>query len=117
MLTDETCMAHPNLLKQFYIHVNTSKTDLGAIFTQLDENGNHQVVEYVSHVLTETQRKYTNPVYEGLGILWSLNTFKYYVYRHDPIIYCDCSSLSDIINTTEHMPNHKMLCDWITRIL
>ena len=68
-------------------------------------------------MLTETQRKYTNPVCEGLGILWSLNTFKYYVYRCDPIIYCDCSSLSDIINTTEHMSNHKIFCDWIARIL
>ena len=62
-------MVHPNLSKQFYIHVNTSKTDLGAILTQLDENGNHQVVEYASHALTETQRKYTNSVHEGLGIL------------------------------------------------
>ena len=53
MLTDETYMAHPNLLKQFYIHVNTSKTGLGTIFTQLNENGNHQVVEYASHILTE----------------------------------------------------------------
>ena len=41
MLTDETCMAHPNLSKQFYIHVDTSKTGFGAILTQLDENGNH----------------------------------------------------------------------------
>ena len=118
MLTDETCMASPPISQnQFYIHVDTSKTGLGAILTQLDENGNHQVVEYASHVLTETQRKYTNSVCEGLGILWSLNTFKYYIYRCDPIVYCDCSSFSDIINTTEHIPNHKMLCDWIARIL
>ena len=33
MLTDETCMAHLNLSKQFYIHVNISKTGLGAILT------------------------------------------------------------------------------------
>ena len=61
--------------------------------------------------------KENTQIQEGLGILWSLNTFKYYVYRHDPIVYCDCSSFSDIINATEHMSNHKMLCDWITRIL
>ena len=68
-------------------------------------------------MLTETQRKYTNLVHKGFGILWSLNTFKYYVYKHDPIIYCNCSSFSNIINAIEHMPNHKMLCNWIARIL
>ena len=41
MLTDETYMAHLNLSKQFYIYVNISKTGLEAIFTQLNENGNH----------------------------------------------------------------------------
>ena len=33
MLTDKTCMAHPNLSKQFYIHVNASKTGFEAILT------------------------------------------------------------------------------------
>ena len=80
LLTSKTCMAHPDFSKEFFIHVDASKLDLGAILTQMDQDGCHQVIEYASQTLTETQQKYTNPLQEGLGILWALNNFKYYIH-------------------------------------
>ena len=41
ILTSNTCMAHQNFSKEFYIHVDASKNVLGAIFTQMDDKGNH----------------------------------------------------------------------------
>ena len=48
LLTSETCMAHPDFSKEFFIHVDTSKLGLGVILTQMDQDGHHQVIEYAS---------------------------------------------------------------------
>ena len=118
IMTNETCVAHPDPKKQFYIHVDASSHGLGAILTQLDENGHHRVIEYASKALTKPQRNYSNPVREGLGITWALIHFKYYVYGRDPILYCDCKSLSHIFDKgSTKIPDHAMLRDWISRIL
>jgi transposase InsO family protein len=118
ILTSDTCMMHPNLSKPFYIHVDASKHALGAILTQLDENGNHRVVEYASKVLSKTQRNYSNPVREALGILWALNVFKYYVLGRHPVVYSDCKCLYELVKPgAVKIPNHAMLRDWIARIL
>ena len=44
-------MAHPNFTKPFYVHVDASKGGLGAMLTQLDDKGHHQVIEYASFFL------------------------------------------------------------------
>ena len=66
LLTSKTCIAHPDFSKEFFIHVDASKLGLGAILTQMDQNGRHRVIEYASRTLTKTQQKYTNPLQEAL---------------------------------------------------
>ena len=99
LLTSETCMAHPDFSKEFFIYVDASKLGLGAILTQMDQDGHHRVIEYASRTLTETQQKYTNPLWEGLGILWALNNFKYYICGQNSIVFCDCESLKFVFKT------------------
>ena len=41
LLTSETCMAHPDFSKEFFIYVDVSKLGLGAILTQMDQDGHH----------------------------------------------------------------------------
>ena len=55
ILSSETCMAHPNFTKPFYIHVDVSKGGLGVMLIQLDDKGHHQVIEYALHALTSMQ--------------------------------------------------------------
>jgi hypothetical protein len=118
ILTSDICMAHPDFSRRFYIHVDASKHALGAILTQLDENGHHRVVEYASKVLSSTQRYYSNPIREALGILWALKTFQYYVKGRRPIIYTDCECLYALMKEgSTKIPDHAMLRDWIARVL
>ena len=118
LITSQTCMAHPNLDQQFYIHVDASKMGLGAILTQTDEKSNHRVIEYTSKTLTTAQQNYSNPVREALGVLWALQHFRYYVHGRNPIIYCDCRCLSDLLKPgSTKIPEHISLRDWIARIL
>ena len=47
-LINDPVIAYPNTDKEFYIHVDVSALGLGAILTQLDDEGRHRVVEYAS---------------------------------------------------------------------
>ena len=118
ILSSDTCMAHPQLDKQFFIHVDASKYALGAILTQLDENGRHRVIEYASKVLSPTQQSYSNTAREALGIIWSLQHFRFYVHGRNPIVFCDCKSLSHLAGEkSTAMPTQISLRDWLSRIL
>ena len=55
IITSDTCLAHPHLNKQFYIHVDASKVGMGAILTQTDDQGHHRIVEYASKAMSQTQ--------------------------------------------------------------
>jgi len=95
ILKKETCVAHPDLSKRFFIHVDASSRGLGAILTQLDDKGYHRVIEYASKALTPTQQKYTNP-----------------------IVVCDCQALRSVFSRTgTKIPEHAMLRDWVARTL
>ncbi len=118
ILTSEPVMAHPNFDEEFFIHVDASSKGLGAILTQLDDNSNHRIIEYASKSLNAAQAKYSNPVREGLGVLWALGTFKYYVYGRSPTVYCDCSAISHIYGRgTNKCPDNLMLREWAARIM
>jgi transposase InsO family protein len=53
-------------------------------------------------------------VREGLGVLWALHHFKYYVMGRNPIVICDCNCLRDILRKgSQNIPDHAMLRDWI----
>ena len=79
ILMSNIVLAHPVFTKPFYIHVNASAAGRGAILTQINEKGRHRVIKYASVKLTDVKSRYSNVIREGLGIVWSLNHFKYYV--------------------------------------
>ena len=114
LVTQYPCLAHPNLEKQFYIHVDASALGIGAILTQEDENGRHRVIEYASHLIQN--KKLTNTEREAFGILWALNHFRYYVLGRDPIVYCDCKCLAQIFRSGK-MPTTASLRNWVARLL
>jgi hypothetical protein len=118
ILMSNIVLAHPDFTKPFYIHVDASAAGIGAILTQIDEKGQHRVIEYASVKLTDVESRYSNAIREGLGIVWSLNHFKYYVYGHEPMVYCDCHAISDIFKrNAQNIPEHIKLCDWAARIM
>ena len=107
IITDESCLAHPKMDEQFYIHVDCSGMGKGAILTQTDDSGRHRVIEYASQQFDPAQRKYSNTVREAHGILWALQQFQYYVLGRDPIVFCDCKCLSQLFCQESTKPSRK----------
>ena len=115
VICSDTCLAHPDMDKEFYIHVDASGVGIGAILTQLDENRRHRIIEYASTAFSNGKDK-SNPEREAYGINWALEHFKYYVLGRNPIIYCDCSCLMDIFKTRDQSKS-RIFNVWITRLL
>ena len=116
IITSDTCLAHPRLNEQFYIHVDTSKVGMGAILTQTDNQGHHRIVEYASKAMSQTQRKASNSTREAMGILWSLEHFRYYIHGKNPIVFCNCKCLSDILRS-DSAPGTAALRNWVAQVL
>ena len=114
IISSETCLAHLDMKKDFYIHVDASGVGVGAILTQLDEKKKHRVLEYASSAFKQDNK--SNPEREAYGILWSLDHFKYYVLGRQPIVYCDCSCLMDIFKSKDGNKSRTFNV-WIARLI
>ena len=117
IITSNSCVAHPDFKKQFYIHVDASKDGIGAMLTQQDNENRHRVIEYASKSLSSTQSLESNTIREALGVIWSLEHFKYYVQERQPVVYCDCKSLSQIVKPTSSIPTVAALRNWNARVM
>ena len=118
LITSDTCMAHPDLEKQFFIHVDASGVGLGAILTQLDDDNKHRVVEYASCALNRAQSRQSNTVREALGVMWALTHFKYYIRHIRPIVFTDCSCLTSLAKDQPNgTPKVAALRSWVARLL
>lgn len=115
LMTEHPCLAYPQMNKQFYIHVDASILGMGAILTQLDKNGKHQVVEYASKSFGPNPPS-INHKREAEGIVWALDHFHYYVKGRHPIVYCDCQCLRDIYNYKGDKEKNVMRM-WVARLL
>ena len=117
IICKDTCLAHPDMDKQFYIHVDASGVGIGAILTQLDDMNKHRVIEYASTVFKDGKHlERSNPQRESYGIIWALDHFKYYVLGRRPVVFCDCSCLMDIFNSKDANKS-RIFNVWIARLL
>ena len=51
-----------------------------------------------------------------MGILWSLEHFRYYVHGKNPIVFCNCKCLSDILRS-DSAPGTATLRNWVAQVL
>jgi hypothetical protein len=58
-LTSEPVLAFPDFSKPFVIFTDASDYGLGAVLSQLDENGKDRPIAYASRHLNKTEQKYS----------------------------------------------------------
>jgi hypothetical protein len=115
ILTSAPVLTYPDFTREFYLHVDASQNGLGAVLTQQDDQGRHQVIAYASTALNEAQSRYPATTRECLAILWALKHFRHYVFGREFTIFTDHAAL--VPTLTETVTSHRMLKDWTARIL
>ena len=92
-MTSEPLLAYPNFDKEFTIHSDASLTAIGAVLSQLDDEGNEHPVAYTSRVLNKHERNYSVTERVCLVLINTVKQFKVYVHRVKFQIITDHSSL------------------------
>ena len=94
-LTTEPVLAYPRKNRQYALTTDASIGDddhpggLGAILSQIDEDGNHLAIGYASRKLTDFEKNYTPFLLEMQGALWGIEHFQYYLKGRPFLLFTD----------------------------
>lgn len=78
-LTSAPLLSHPDFSKPFVIQCDASKTGVGGVLYQLDDDGNEHPIAFMSRKLNSAQRNYSVTEQECLAAILSLKKFRGYV--------------------------------------
>lgn len=92
-LTSAPVLSHPDFSKPFVIQCDASKTGVGGVLYQLDENGEEHPIAFMSKKLNAAQRNYCVTEQECLAVVLSLQKFRGYVEGMNFKVVTDHASL------------------------
>ena len=88
-LVSSKVMAVPRPNEPYLLYTDASDYAVGAILVQKDETGMERVIQYVSHSLSKSQRRWSTLEKEALGIIHAIQKLRPYLYGARYTIYCD----------------------------
>ena len=95
-LTSDTIMAHPDPKKPFRLYTDASEVAVGAVLTQVDDDGVERPIHYVSKGFSTSQRRWSAIEREAFAIVHSLRKLQPYLQGADLTILTDHKPLRSI---------------------
>ena len=101
-LVSEPVMAYPRKNRPYALLCDASLGDdrkaggLGAILTQIDEKGEHQVIAYASRKLQKHEANYTPFLLEMTAAIWGMEHFSVYLRGRPFTLYSDHKPLEKL---------------------
>ncbi|MGV1089522.1 MAG: reverse transcriptase domain-containing protein, partial [Mycobacterium sp.] len=92
-LIAHTQLAYPDFSRQFVLHMDASKTAVGATLSQPDDNGDLRLVTCVSRKLNDAERNYPTHEREMLALVHALKKWKHYLLGSHVTVYTDNTTL------------------------
>ena len=84
----------PHWDEEFILQVDASNRGLGAILCQKGKNGEEHPIAYASRKLQPREEKLSTTEKECLGIVWAVETFRYYLFGRTFILQTDHNRLT-----------------------
>lgn len=81
MVSQDIVLAYPDFEKPFELTTDASNFALGAVLSQSD-----RPIAFISRTLSKTEEHYATNEKEMLAIIWSLNSFRNYLYGKSKVI-------------------------------
>lgn len=89
------------------VYTDASEFGIGAVLTQVDANGKERVISFASKALTKPERNYPQIQREGLGIVWGVEHFYYYLMGSEFIIRTDAEGAKFIFDRSQDAKKPK----------
>ena len=105
-LTEAPILAYPDFEKEFHLETDALGAGLGALLTQVQEDGCHRPIAYASRTLQAHERNYSVTELEALGVVWAVRHFRPYLYGHHCTVVTDHEALKSLLNTPQ--PSGKL---------
>ena len=100
-LLSSEVLAHYDPNRPTIISADASNTGLGAVLTQVQENGERRPICYASRSLSETEKRYAVIEKEALAVTWASEKFSDYVLGLPFVLETDHKPLTALLNSTE----------------
>ena len=92
-LVSEPVLLSPDMCKPFTIQSDASDRAIGAVLSQLDDNGKEHPVAYLSRKLDFAEEKCSIMEKECLAIIWAIKQWHVYLYGNSFHVQTDHKSL------------------------
>ena len=106
MLISPEVMAYPNLQKPYKLYTDACEYAIGGILVQTDEAGVERVIQYISHQLSPTQRRWATIEKEAYAVVYALTKLRTYLFGAQFTVYTDHKPLKSLF--TKEMANTKI---------
>ena len=103
-------LAYPDFGRDFILEMDAYINGLGAVLSQVLEEGSVHPVAYTSRALFRTERNYAITELENLAVVWAVSHFRYYLYGHNVKIFMDHTAVKAVLGTPQ--PNGKHARWW-----
>ena len=98
LLTSHPVMSYPRTDLPYRLYTDASDTCVGAILVQLHEDNIERVVQYVSHQLTDTQKRWAVIEKEAFAVVYALTKLRPYLLGADFTIFSDHKPLTSFFS-------------------
>ncbi len=100
-LSSAPILAHPDFHRQFILDTDASDTGVGAVLSQMNEEGREQVIAYGSRLLSKAERRYCVTRRELLAVVTFTRHFRPYLVGQKFLLQTDHGSLTWLQNFRE----------------
>ena len=112
-LVEGPVLVYPDFTKDFVLETDASIQGLGAILSQVQEDGKCHPVSYASRALSPQERNYSITELETLAVVWAMGHFHKYLYGHNVMVFTDYAAVKAVLQAPNPSGKHAQ---WWTKV-